>query len=46
MTAQVIGLIHFEALKLHLLGVPYRRPGADHRPIREPASIVSRASMQ
>ena len=43
MTAQVIGLIHFEALKLHLLGVPYRRPGPDHRPIREPTNIVSRA---
>jgi DUF1365 family protein len=43
MTAQVIGAIHFEALKLHVLGVPYRRPGADHRPIREPRNIVSRA---
>ena len=43
MTAQVIGLIHYEALKLHLLGVPYRRPAADHRPIREPRNIVSRA---
>ncbi len=32
MTAQVIGLIHFEALKLRLAGAPYRRPGADHRP--------------
>ncbi|MEO7093169.1 MAG: DUF1365 family protein, partial [Polyangiales bacterium] len=35
MTAQVIGLIHFEALKLRLLGVPYRRPEADHRPLPE-----------
>jgi DUF1365 family protein len=43
MTAQVIGLIHYEALKLRLRGVPYRRPGADHRPIREPRTIVSRA---
>jgi hypothetical protein len=43
MTAQVIGLIHYQALKLHLRGVPYRRPGADHRPIREPRNIVSRA---
>lgn len=34
MTAQVIGLIHFEALKLRLAGVPYRRPGRDHRPLR------------
>jgi DUF1365 family protein len=43
MTAQVIGLIHYEALKLHLRGVPYRRPGADHRPIAGPNNIVSRA---
>lgn len=35
MTAQVIGLIHYQALKLHLRGVPYRRPGPDHRPLRE-----------
>jgi DUF1365 family protein len=35
MTAQVIGLIHYEALKLHLRGVPYRRPGPDHRPLDE-----------
>ncbi|MGN6109770.1 MAG: DUF1365 family protein, partial [Kofleriaceae bacterium] len=33
MTAQVIGLIHYEALKLRLRGVPYRRPGPDHRPL-------------
>ena len=33
MTAQVIGLIHWQALKLRLAGVPYRRPRADHRPI-------------
>ncbi len=32
MTAQVIGLIYWEALKLHRLGVPFRRPGPDHRP--------------
>ncbi|NVB83313.1 MAG: DUF1365 domain-containing protein [Kofleriaceae bacterium] len=32
MTAQVIGLIHFEALKLRLRGVPYQRPERDHRP--------------
>jgi DUF1365 family protein len=31
-TAQVIGLIHWQALKLRALGAPYRRPGADHRP--------------
>jgi hypothetical protein len=35
MSLQVIGLIHFEALKLRLLGVPYRRPGPDHRPLPE-----------
>jgi DUF1365 family protein len=32
MTAQVIGLIHWQALKLRVRGAPYRRPGADHRP--------------
>jgi DUF1365 family protein len=32
MTAQVIALIHYEAMKLRWLGVPYRRPGRDHRP--------------
>jgi len=32
MTAQVIGLIHLEALKLRLRGVPYLRPGRDHAP--------------
>ena len=36
MTAQVIGLIHLEALRLRLRGVPYRRPGPDHRPLPEP----------
>lgn len=35
MTAQVIGLIHLEAVKLRLAGVPYRRPGPDHRPLAE-----------
>ncbi|HEY1557580.1 MAG TPA: DUF1365 domain-containing protein [Kofleriaceae bacterium] len=34
MTAQVIGLIHWQALKLRARGVPYRRPGPDHRPLR------------
>ena len=33
MTAQVIGLIHWQALKLRLAGVPYVRPRGDHRPI-------------
>lgn len=33
-TAQVIGLIHLEAMKLRFLhGEPYRRPGPDHRPL-------------
>jgi DUF1365 family protein len=32
MTAQVIALIHLEALKLRFARVPYRRPGADHDP--------------
>ncbi len=32
MTAQVIGLIHLEAVKLRFAGVPYHRPGPDHRP--------------
>jgi len=43
MTAQVIGLIHLEALKLRLLGAPYLRPGPDHRP-RAAASIRSHSS--
>jgi DUF1365 family protein len=34
MTAQVIALIHLEALKMRLAGVPYRRPGPEHRPLR------------
>jgi DUF1365 family protein len=34
MSAQVIGLIHWQALKLRLLGAPYHRPGRDHRPRR------------
>jgi DUF1365 family protein len=33
MTARVIGLIHLQALKLRLAGVPYRRPRGDHRPL-------------
>jgi len=33
MTVQVIGLIHWQALKLHRARVPYRRPGLDHRPL-------------
>lgn len=32
MTAQVIGLIHYEAIKMRFAGVPYRRPTANHRP--------------
>jgi DUF1365 family protein len=43
MTAQVIGLIHLEAIKLRLRGVPYFRPGPGHapRPIRSYSSHVS-----
>ncbi|MEJ7601130.1 MAG: DUF1365 domain-containing protein [Kofleriaceae bacterium] len=33
MTAQVIGLIHLQALRLRLRGVPYRRPASGHRPL-------------
>ncbi len=36
MAAQVIGLIHFEALKMRFAGVPYRRPEANHRPLMDP----------
>jgi uncharacterized protein len=32
MTARVIALIHWQALRLALLGAPYQRPAADHRP--------------
>ena len=43
MTAQVIGLIHLQAIKLRLRGVPYFRPGPGHqpRPIRSHSSYVS-----
>jgi len=39
MTAQVIGLIHLEAVKLRLAGLPYLRPGRDHRPRPRPRSF-------
>ena len=39
MTAQVIGLIHFEAIKMRLGGVPYRRPDADQRPLPDPDTL-------
>ena len=39
---KVIGLIHLEAIRLRRLGVPYRRPGPDHRPLTSPAAILSR----
>ncbi|HEX4454875.1 MAG TPA: DUF1365 domain-containing protein [Kofleriaceae bacterium] len=32
MTARVVALIHWQALRLALLGAPYHRPAADHRP--------------
>lgn len=36
MTAQVIALIHWQAVKLRFAGVPYLRPTPDHRPIATP----------
>jgi len=42
MSLQVISLIHLEALRLRLRGVPYRRPEADHRPVTSPTAILSR----
>ncbi len=39
MTAQVIGLIHLEAIKMRLGGVPYRTPAADHRPLSDPDTL-------
>jgi len=41
MTAQVIGLIHLEAWKLRLSGVPYRRPEANHRPLADEDTVRS-----
>ena len=41
MTVRVIGAIHYEAVKLRLLGAPYRRPGPDHRPLDD-ANVVAR----
>jgi DUF1365 family protein len=46
MTAQVIGLIHFQALKLRLRGVPYLRPGPDHAPRPRPVDPAPRASIR
>ena len=44
MTAQVIGKIHLEAIKLRLLGIPYFGPGPDHRPRPLAPRIRSRSS--
>jgi DUF1365 family protein len=44
MTAQVIGLIHLEAIKLRLRGVPYFRPGPGHRPRPTAPAIRPRSS--
>ena len=44
MTAQVIGLIHLEAVKLRLRGIPYVRPGPDHRPHPIAPAIRARSS--
>jgi DUF1365 family protein len=43
MTAQVIGLIHLEAWKLRLRGIPYFRPGPDHRPRPKPSRAAGAA---
>lgn len=40
MTLQVIGLIYWEAVRMHLAGVPFRRPGPDHRPTDPPARVA------
>lgn len=49
MSAQVIGLIHWQALKLRLAGVPYRRPHVDQRPLArdpgEPRGEVARSNV-
>jgi DUF1365 family protein len=44
MTVQVIGRIHLEAIRLWLRGVPYFRPGPDHRPLPFVPPIRSRRS--
>lgn len=44
MTAQVIGLIHYEAFKMRFAGVPYRRPGLDHRPLDVAPRSVERST--
>jgi hypothetical protein len=44
MTAQVIGLIHLQAIKLRLRGVPYFRPGPGHAPRPIAPTIRSRSS--
>jgi DUF1365 family protein len=41
MTVQVIGLIHFEAVKMRLAGVPYHRPAENHRPLAHPTAVRS-----
>jgi hypothetical protein len=44
MTAQVIGLIHLQAIKLRLRGVPYFRPGPGHAPRPISRAIRSHSS--
>jgi len=44
MSLQVIGKIHLEAAKLRLRGVPYVRPGPDHRPRPIAPAIHARSS--
>lgn len=44
MAVQVIGLIHLEAMILRFVrGVPFRRPGPDHRPLPEDGAGVLRS---
>lgn len=44
MAIQVIGLIHLEAMILRFVrGVPYRRPGPDHRPLPDDGAGVRRS---
>lgn len=44
MTLQVIALIHLEALKLRWRGVPYRRPGPEHRPLPDEPDFDTRGT--
>jgi len=41
MTARVVALIHWQAIKLRFAGVPYLRPAADHRPMPHTPRVPS-----